>query len=602
MNSLFSEISDRIPDEPGVYLMKDSSGDVIYVGKALSLKKRVRQYFQSQKNHHPRTRVLVKNIADVDYIVTGTEIDALILEANLIKKHRPRYNVRLKDDKRYPYVKITTNSRYPRIFLTRKRLDDGALYFGPYTNVTPVRKTLDILARIFGIRRCKKKIGADNRYTRPCLNFHIKQCLAPCSGEIVEEEYQEMVGEVVKLFQGDSSSLIHRLEERMNQFSSEMKYESAAMIRDQIITVEEISNQQITTSGWDDRDVIAGISEAGNIYVQLFYVREGNIVGKADFSLAGLENEEFSGEVLAEFIKQYYQDSPVPSEILVPLHIPEKELIQKWLSGKGRKDVRIHVPVKGDKKKLLEMAEKNALMFGRQARQGADSGQYIRQALEELKSVLSLPSPPYHIEGIDISNISGTDAVGSVVVFEDGNPLNGKYRQYNIRSVQGPDDFSMIAEVVKRRYSGIVEKSGNLPDLVLIDGGAGQVQAACRSLNEIGVDIQVIGLAKKFETIVLPDSSKTVNLPSTSSARTLLMRIRDEAHRFALSAHRRKRAAKLTHSRLDSIPGIGKNRKRALLQEFRSVDRIERSSVEELARIPGISRKLAEQILAYLKN
>ena len=597
-----------LPALPGVYLMKDASGDVIYVGKAKSLDKRVRQYFQSKRNLSPKTVTLVRRIDDIEYIVTDSEVDALVLEANLIKKYRPRYNVRLKDDKRYPYVKVTVNSDFPRIFLTRRRLMDGALYFGPYTNAKAIRTTLDIISRIFMLRQCKKKIEPGK--TRPCLNYHIRRCMAPCKEGLDKEEYRRKVMEAVRLLKGDTSGLLKELDEKMRTFAEQQDYESAAVVRDQIDSVRSISEQQIATSGMDDRDVIAAVADEKAIYIQLFYVRQGNMVGKADFTLLGAESSdrsespEYMGESLAQFVKQYYQDSPIPPEILVQHELPDKELIIKWLCQRSGMDVRVHVPQRGDKKKLVEMASRNAEMSKRMARLKSTPSESAIEALEALKDVLSLDTLPLHIEGFDISNISGTNAVGSMVYFENGRPANSKYRQHNIKTVKGIDDFAMMAEVVHRRYSRLLKNKEELPDLILIDGGPGQVGAAKSSLDALGLDIPMIGLAKRFEHIITtkkgPD--EVIILPHSSPALRLLMHIRDEAHRFAVSSHRRRRSASLTHSELDSIPGVGSSRKKILLENFDSIDKVRMASVEELAALDGISENLARKILFHLNK
>jgi len=589
-----------LPALPGVYLMKDDSGDVIYVGKAKSLDKRVRQYFQSKKNLSPKTVTLVRHIDDIEYIVTDSEIDALVLEANLIKKYKPRYNVRLKDDKRYPYVKVTVNSAFPRIFLTRRRLMDGALYFGPYTNAKAIRTTLDIISRVFMLRQCKKKIEPGK--SRPCLNYHIKRCMAPCRGGMEKEEYRRRVMEAVRFLKGDTAGLLRKLEEKMRTLAQAQDYESAADIRDQIESVKCISEQQIATSGIDDRDVLAAVSDEKAIYIQVFYVRHGSMVGKADFTLLGAEVSESIEESMAQFVKQYYQDSPIPPEILVQYELPEKELIVNWLCQRSGRDVKVHVPQRGEKKKLIEMAERNARMSMRMAQLKPAPSESAIAALEELKKVLSLESLPLHIEGFDISNISGTNAVGSMVYFENGRPANNKYRQHNIKTVKGIDDFAMMAEVVYRRYLRLIKSDEPLPDLILIDGGPGQVSAAMSSLDVLGLDIPLIGLAKRFEHIITtkkgPD--EVIILPHTSPALKMLMHIRDEAHRFAVSSHRRRRSASLTHSELDSIPGVGPSRKRVLLENFDSIEKISSSSVEELAALEGISENLAKKILGYL--
>ncbi|MDK2826629.1 MAG: excinuclease subunit [Methanolobus sp.] len=591
-----------LPALPGVYLMKDTSGDVIYVGKAKSLDKRVRQYFQSKRNLSPKTVTLVKHIDDIEYIVTASELDALVLEANLIKKYKPRYNVRLKDDKRYPYVKVTINSEFPRIFLTRRRLMDGAIYFGPYTNAKAIRTTLDVISRIFMLRQCKKKIEPGK--TRPCLNYHIKRCMAPCKDGLDKEEYRRRVMEAVRLLKGETSGLLKELDKKMSAFAEKQDYESAAIIRDQIESVKSISEQQIATSGMDDRDVIAAVSDEKATYIQVFYVRQGSMVGKADFTLLGADASESIDESMAQFVKQYYQDSPIPPEILVQYELPESELIVKWLCQRSGRDVRVHVPQRGDKKKLVEMAARNAEMSKRMAGLKSTPSESAIEALEALKDVLSLETLPLHIEGFDISNISGTNPVGSMVYFENGMPANSKYRQHNIKTVKGIDDFAMMTEVVHRRYSRLLKNKEPLPDLILIDGGPGQVGAAKSSLDALGIEIPMIGLAKRFEHIITtkkgPD--EVIILPHSSPALKLLMHIRDEAHRFAVSSHRRRRSASLTHSELDSIPGVGSSRKKALLENFDSIDKIKMASVEELSSLDEISENLARKILDHLNK
>ncbi|MDG6242892.1 MAG: excinuclease ABC subunit UvrC [Methanolobus sp.] len=591
-----------LPGLPGVYLMKDISGDVIYVGKAKSLDKRVRQYFQSDKNLSPKTVTLVRHIDDIEYIVTDSEIDALVLEANLIKKYKPRYNVRLKDDKRYPYVKVTINAEFPRIFLTRRRLMDGGLYFGPYTNVKAIRTTLDIVSRVFMLRQCKKKIEPGR--TRPCLNYHIRRCMAPCKDGLDKNEYRRRVMEAVRFLKGDTADLLKGLENKMDSLAMGQDYESAAIIRDQILSVRSLSQQQIASSGTDDRDVLAAFADEKAIYIQLFYVRHGSMVGKADFTLLGAEVSESIEESMAQFVKQYYQDSPIPPEILVQYELPEKELIVSWLCRRSGRDVKVHVPLRGEKKKLMEMAARNAEMSGKMALLKPAPSESAISALEELQQVLSLRSLPVHIEGFDISNISGTNAVGSMVYFENGRPANNKYRQHNIRTVKGIDDFAMMAEVVYRRYSGLLNVKEEMPDLILIDGGPGQVSAARSSLESLGLEIPIIGLAKRFEHIITTRKGpeEVIILPHTSPALKLLMHIRDEAHRFAVSSHRRRRSASLTHSELDAIPGVGVSRKRLLLETFGSVEKIGSASPEELARLDGISKVLANRILENLNR
>ncbi|MGP8337230.1 MAG: excinuclease ABC subunit UvrC [Methanosarcinaceae archaeon] len=591
-----------IPDSPGVYMMKDRFDTIIYVGKARSLKKRVRQYFQSQKNQSEKTKILVGHIEDLEYIVTGSEVEALVLEANLIKKYKPHYNIQLKDDKHYPYVKVTTNSRFPGIYIVRQRLIDEAIYFGPYTNVKAIRKTLDIISRIFQIRRCRKKITGTQ--LRPCLNFHIRRCLAPCAGGVSEDEYKEQVLGVVRFLKGDVSGLIDQLETRMNGFAAAQEYEAASMVRDQLMALKSLSGQQASTAGSDDRDVIAAVSGDSGLFIQMFYVRDGNMAGRADFLLTRDSNDTGIPDVLAEFIKQYYPDSPVPPEILVEHDIPDKNLITEWLTKKSGYHVRIHVPKRGHKRKLLDMAGKNAKMSMELAQLKEKPHKTAKQSLVQLREVLSLNSLPDRIEAFDISNISGTDSVGSMVVFEKGIPTKSEYRHFNIKTVEGIDDFAMMGEVVFRRYMRLIEEKRSMPDLILIDGGAGQVSAAYGSLKELGMNIPLIGLAKKHEHIVTTKkgAGEVIILPHTSMALTLLMQIRDEAHRFAVSSHRNRRAARLTHSKLDDVPGIGYLKKRALLRHFGSIDDIINASIGELTQVEGVSVRLAELILEHFKK
>ncbi len=594
------------PDLPGVYLMKDESDNIIYIGKAISLKKRVSQYFQSGKHHSPKTRSMVSRIADIEYIVTASEVDALVLEANLVRKNRPKYNVTLKDDKRYPYIKVTINSKYPRIFLTRKRLMDKALYFGPYTNVTPMRKSLDMINQLFRIRTCRKRI--DGRRKRPCLNYHIQRCSAPCTGNISEEEYRSNILKAVDFLKGNTSGIIDMLQHKMEACAAELDFEKAAQLRDQIEAVKEFTAQRSTTSGNDDSDIIAAVATEDNIYVQTFFVRDGNMVGKADFTLSGGSPSDNGSDdiapVLGEFIKQYYQDAPIPPEIILQQMVPDRQLITKWLSKKASRPVQLVTPRRGTKKQLLEMAAKNAEMTMHQAQlKGLDTDNAFA-ATEKLKEVLSLEKRPARIEGFDISNISGTNAVGSLVTFDNGMPAKDRYRHFNIKTVKGIDDFSMMAEVVGRRYKKLKENKEKFPDLILIDGGPGQVNAAHNAISQLGLDIPLIGLAKRFEHIITPKDGdgQVIILPHTDPALKLLMQVRDESHRFAVSSHRARRNADLSHSELDTIPGVGSTRKKALFETFGSIEKIRKASEEDISEVKGISKKLARAISDHLNR
>jgi len=592
------DISD-FPHLPGVYLMKDANDTIIYIGKARDLKKRVSQYFQTDKNKSQKTKVLVSKIRDIEYIVTSTEVEALILEANLIKKNRPRYNISLKDDKRYPYVKVTINSRYPRIYLVRRRLMDDAVYFGPYTSVKPVRTTLDLISQIFKIRRCH---GNPAQKKRPCLNYHINRCMGPCTGDVDAEEYRDNVKAAVKYLRGDTGDLLDKLRQHMQEYAEKQRYEAASVIRDQIEGLKELAKQQRTTAGIDDRDVIGLYVDEKDVYVQLFYVRNGSMVGRADFELN--RGKSTSSEIIAEFIKQYYQDSPVPPEIVVPEMPPEEKVILKWLSEKAGRKVTLNIPRIGEKKKLLDMAMKNATMARERANTEKAKKEGTLKGLEILQEKLGIGTLPRHIEGFDISNISGSDPVASMVVFKNGTPSKADYRHYNIKSVEGIDDFAMMAEAVDRRYSRMKEDKQAMPDLILIDGGEGQVNAASRELQKLQMNIPIIGLAKKFEHIIFPDNHprKLRILPKKSPALKILMQVRDEAHRFAVASHRKRRSARLSHSELDGIEGIGEKKKKELLQHFGSVEKIRQAEEKEVAEIEGIGKELARRIAEKLRE
>ena len=592
------DISD-FPHMPGVYLMKDANDTIIYIGKARDLKKRVSQYFQADKNKSPKTKVLVSKIREIEYIVTSTEVEALVLEANLIKKNRPRYNISLKDDKRYPYVKVTINSRYPRIYLARRRLMDDAVYFGPYTSVKPVRTTLDLISQLFKIRRCH---GNPAQKKRPCLNYHINRCMGPCTGDVDAEEYRDNVKAAVKYLRGNTGDLLGKLKQQMQQYAEKQQYEAASVIRDQIEGLKELAKQQRTTAGIDDRDVIGLHVDEKDIYVQLFYVRSGNMVGRADFEL--YRGKSTSSEVIAEFIKQYYQDSPVPPEIVVPEMPPEEEVILKWLSEKAGRKVTLNIPQIGEKKKLLDMAMKNATMARDRANTEKAKKEGTLQGLETLQEKLGIGTLPRHIEGFDISNISGSDPVASMVVFKNGTPSKADYRHYNIKGVEGIDDFAMMAEAVKRRYSHMKDDKLAMPDLILIDGGEGQVNAANRDLQKLQINIPIIGLAKKFEHIIFPDTHprKLLILPKKSPALKILMQVRDEAHRFAVASHRKRRSARLSHSELDGIEGIGEKKKKEILQHFGSVEKVRQAEEKEVTKVDGIGKALARRITEKLRE
>jgi len=584
-----------VPESPGVYLFKDKEGKIIYIGKALSLKKRVRSYFQKGE-FSPRIGALVSKISDLEWIVTKSEAEAFLLESNLIKHHHPKYNIRFRDDKSYPYIKLSTNEDFPGVFLTRNPRRDGAQYFGPYTNVKAARRTLRLIHRFFPLRRCKDKFKTR---LSPCLNFYIKECSAPCVGRIGKEEYWKLVRGVSLFLQGHYETLIKNLKEEMFKASEREEFERAAKIRDTIRAIEKISQTQTVTSfPGEDLDLIGIAREGTRACVLVFIIREGKVVDKSHFFLK-ISIEDEDEEILSSFIKQYYvKTSFVPPQIVVPKDFEEKEEISCWLSQKAGKKVRITSPKKGDKKRLLELAGQNASFFLKQ--QSREKKESI--ALYELKEYLKLSDIPTRIEGVDISNIKGEEATGSVVVFEEGSPKKTEYRKFKIKTVQGIDDFSMMKEVIRRRYERLASEGKTLPQLLLVDGGKGQVSVCFRSLKELGLEkkIFVAGLAKEFEQVFTPYRSLPVDIPPDSEAIKLLQQVRDEAHRFAHSYHRKRRERKIKNSSLEKIPGVGEYTKKLLLFHFGSLERVKKATLEELMRVRGIGKKKAEIILKWL--
>ncbi len=569
----------KLPASPGVYLMKDKEDRVIYVGKAASLRDRVSQYFRGQES--PKNRMLVRNIEGIEYIATGNEVEALVLESNLIKEHTPRYNVRLRDDKHYPFIKIT-NEEYPRICIARRREHDGAQYFGPFPGSKAVRELIKI-ASGFGIRRCRKKLPCP-----PCLNYHIKQCSAPCIGKLTGDEYQEILKNVVNFLKGKRSQLIHDLKVEMNRLSQRQDYEAAARIRDQINALEELSEKQrVNIGGKKEQDLIAIAISNSNASLQLFHVSEGKLRGRDTFFLNTAGSDE--SEVLASFIKQYYQDITPPQEIIVPIEL-EDISISDWLD---EKESRLKTPKNSMEKGLMNLAGENARLLLKQNVLSQERGSL---ALVGLQKALSLPVFPATIEAFDISNISGTSATGSLVAFENGKPDKNNYRRFRIKTVEGADDFAMMGEVISRAYGRRKEEGKKMPDLVLVDGGKGQLNAALSALSRLGISLNTAGLAKEFEYIFLPEREAPVILPKDSPALQLLQRIRDEAHRFALGYHRKLRGKKMSESALDDVKGIGGKKKRALLQYFGSVEELKKAPFLDIEKVPEINKKDAEAV------
>ena len=569
-----------LPDSPGVYLMRDVRGKIIYVGKARVLKNRVRQYFQSGKNHGAKVKAMVAKVADFETIVTSTEVEALILECNLIKKHRPRYNISLKDDKSYPYLRVTAED-FPRIVLTRRVIHDGSRYFGPYTSGLAVKEALQLLRKIFPLRTCKTFAK------RPCLEFHIKRCLAPCVGKVSREDYMRLVNAAEKFLSGRTAQVERELAAQMQDAAQALNFEQAARLRDILAAVRKVTEKQKIATDAGDVDAIGLARADGETCAQIFFVREGKVTGRESFLLSGA-NDETDAQAVTEFVKQYYSRAQIfAAEILLPVSLPEDDakLLSEWLG------VKLTEPKRGVKRSLVEMANQNAEKFLKE--QGTRNK---GQGVEELKNFLNLPSLPRRMECFDISHIQGSETVASMVVFEDGVPDKKSYRRYKIRSAEGkPDDFLSMREVTARRY----EKTDHLPDLIVIDGGLGQLNSALEVIRRAGHTVPVVGLAKQFELIFVEGSSIPVELPRDSQALKLMQRIRDEAHRFAITYHRKLRRARNLKSELDNVAGIGAKRRTELFKAFGSVAKIKAASVEELAAVPSMTRAAAESLKKF---
>ena len=593
-----------LPARPGVYLFKDADGTIIYVGKAASLRHRVGSYFGAGQKLTDKIGRMVAKIADLEYFVTASEQEALILELNLIKRHHPRYNVRLRDDKTFPYLKIDLDEDWPRVHITRRLEANGGRYFGPFASAKSIRQTLKLIKGIFPFRSCSRPItGTD---TRACLEYDIGHCLAPCLGDVSRREYAEVIKQVILFLEGRQERVVKQLKARMAQASESLDYEKAARLRDQIQAVEQvIEGQRIAATVKGEQDVIAFVEDKGQAYVQVFFVRGGKLIGRESFLLQGTRYEE-PGQIMASFIKQFYASAPhIPPLLLLQHQVEEVAMLQDWLSDKRRGRVRIQVPRRGNRKQLVGIVAENA-------RQGLEhlkikqlaSPRTLSAALEEIQRELALPRLPARIEGYDISDIQGAAAVGSMVVFEQGKPKRAHYRRFKIKTVAGVDDYAMLGEVLKRRFKRGAEASGSwavVPDLVLIDGGKGQLSAALSAMKEVGADsIPAAGLAKENEEIFIPGRSKPIVLPRSSSGLQLLQRLRDEAHRFALGYHQRVRRNETFASVMDSVPGIGPKRKRALLRQFGSVRAIREAPLEELAAAKGMTRQLAQKIKEYI--
>ena len=583
--------------------MKDEHDKIIYVGKAISLKNRVRQYFQSSKNHSSKVKSMVKNIKSFEYIITDSELEALILECNLIKKYRPKYNVLLRDDKTYPYIKVTVNEDFPRILKVRRVLRDKAKYFGPYTNVEAVNDTLEVIRNIYPIRTCNVDIErAIKNNIRPCLNLHIKRCVGPCTGNVSKEEYNKMIEEIILFLSGKEEKLIEILKEKMNKCSMEFNFEEAAIYRDKIINLQEMMQKQKIDVSTDDvnQDIIAMAYNDEEACVQSFFIRHGKIVGREHFILEGTKDSS-KESILGSFVKQFYMKAEyIPKEIIIESEIEDQVVLEEWLSNiKGQK-VSIRVPQKGDKKSLISMVKKNAMEYLEKF-SNLNKRKYERSegALIELAEVLGLEEPPRRIESYDISNIQGVDSIGVMVVFTNGLKDKKEYRRYKIKTVEGPNDYDSMAEILDRRL-----QKGDFADLILLDGGKGQVSAVQKVFDKYGIDIPLWGMYKddKHRTKGLICATKEIELDKTSNLYRFVASIQEEVHNYAITYHRSLRNKSLTKSSLDEIPGVGEKRKKALLSHFKNIEDIKKASVEELSMVKGLNKSVAENIYDYFRK
>lgn len=595
----------KLPDKPGVYIMHDKIGTIIYVGKAVSLKNRVRQYFRSSTNHSAKIKRMVSKIDYFEYIITDSELEALVLECNLIKEHSPKYNTMLKDDKTYPFIKITTGEHFPRVLFSRKIVHGTGKYYGPYTSAGAVKDTIELLCKLYKIRTCNRKLPADQGRERPCLNYHIGQCSAPCQGYINEEDYRKSIESVMEFLDGDYSHILNSLTQQMQQASENMEFEEAAKYRDLIASVKQVAQKQkITMDDVTDRDVIAVACDGQDAVVQVFFVRSGKLLGRDHFHMSVAEGDT-RGEILSQFIKQYYGGTPyIPNVVMLQEEIEDSEVISQWLSGIKKRKVNIITPKKGDKEKLVELAYRNAQMVLIQ------DGEKIKReqqrtvgAMEEIAGWINL-SGVRRVEAYDISNTSGVESVGSMVVFQDGKPARNDYRKFKIKTVKGPDDYKSMKEVLTRRFKRALESSAGFdiyPDLIMMDGGKGQVNIALEVLGELGLSIPVCGMVKddNHNTRGLYYNNVEIPIDKRSEGFKLITRIQDEAHRFAIEYHRSLRSKAQVSSVLDGIDGVGPARRKALMKHFMEIEKIRHASVEELMEAPGINRGVAENIYNY---
>ncbi len=609
---------DALPARPGVYRFLAGDEEVLYVGKAVDLRSRVRSYFHDSARHTPKTQRLIEQTTSIDWIVTPSELEALLLEMNLIKAHRPRFNVVLKDDKRYPYIKVTWSHAFPKVMATRRVVDDGSRYFGPYTSAMAMHDTLHSLRRIFPYLDCDRTITGQDR--RPCLYYHLSLCLAPCIGAVDERQYRAMIVELCHFLQGGSREIVAQMRRQMELHAERLEFEQAAKLRDRLAAIDKvIARQRVIAPRAVDRDVIALARDGGGAVAEVLFVRDGQLLGREHFRLAGTD-EATDGEVLASFITQFYDEAtPIPGEIVLPEGPAQAPLVERWLATRRGSRVRLTVPRRGAKRQLLEVAALNAVEALRafKASYGLEEGDRSLAALAELQNVLGLAQAPQRIECYDISNLQGSDTVGAMVVFQVGQPCKADYRHFRVRAALPGDDYAAMKEVLLRRFQrllrhreacgesgGAVSVPGSFdkaPDLVVLDGGKGQLGVARQVLQQLGLDeIPIVALAKRHEELYRPDEPGPVVLARDSDALQLIQRIRDEAHRFAIAYHRKIRGQGSLRSSLDAVPGIGPRRRRALLAHFGSLERIRGASIEELASVPGMNLSIARLLKATL--
>lgn len=601
----------KLPGKPGVYLMHDEKDAIIYVGKAISLKNRVRQYFQSSRNKGAKIEQMVTHISRFEYIVTDSELEALVLECNLIKEHRPKYNTMLMDDKTYPFIKVTVNEPFPRVMMARRMKKDKAKYFGPYTSAGAVKDTIELIRKLYHIRSCNRSLPKDIGKERPCLNYHIHQCYAPCQGYISREEYSKSIDEVVRFLNGNYDPILKELEEKMLDASENLEFEKAIEYRELLTSVQKIAQKQkITDTAGDDRDIIAMASEGEDAVVQVFFIRGGRLIGRDHFYLKIAENDTKS-EILSSFIKQFYAGTPyIPAELMLPEEIEDQEIIEEWLTTRREHKVRLRIPKKGTKEKLVELAQKNAQMVLKndKERLKREEGRTIG-AVKELEKILGLTGI-IRMEAYDISNTNGFDSVGSMVVYEHGKPKRNDYRKFKIKSVQGPDDYASMNEVLTRRFEhGLRERQDEsetggfqaFPDLIMMDGGRGQVNIALEVLEKLNLHIPVCGMVKddNHRTRGLYFNNVELPIDRNSECFRLITRIQDEAHRFAITFHRQLRSKGQVHSILDDIPGVGPARRKDLMRSFENIEAIRNATVDDLKELPSMNEKSAQEVYKF---